>query len=49
MKRTSVKGKKIIFKHSQNQRVYNLETLGGIDKKNATIRDSITKELWKTF
>ena len=28
---------------------HNLETVGGIHKKNATVRDFITEELWKTF
>ena len=48
MQKTSVKEKKSI--HFQNKTTHNVETLGGIHKKNAvTVRDFITKELWKTF
>ena len=39
MQKTSVKGKKI--NTFSKQRVYNLETLGGIHKKNATLLETL--------
>ena len=38
MQKTSVKGRKSI--HFQNKRAHNLETLGGIHKKNATLLET---------
>ena len=47
MQKNSVKGKKSI--HFQNERGHNLETLGGIHKKNATLLETLLLKNYGKF